>query len=200
MKFKHAVVALVGVVALALAGCGDDNNNDFNNNPATNNGVNQIVLQNGSTFNLALNTNGSNAKNQAFTTTSDTSVTGALTLDGLNRTDYQGFISIPGQAGGTTRSVNIEISDNTGIVATDNYTAVANIVNNSVSITYNELDLGGGASRTFVSTGGTVTVLSISGSQIRLQFNNVTFSPSAVGGNSATGNPFFNGEATLSVN
>ncbi len=183
MMSALAVLTLVG--GAMLAGC--DGGGSTTGTPGAGAGAGKGVVN--ATFS---NASGTNANTTAF----QSNIAQGLTSSGAG-----GFtllnITGPSISGATSRTFAISLAENGAIQTGKTYTFSATGVNSVSTLTYTQAGLSGAP--TWIASGGSAIVDSITGKNYKLHFTNVTFTTGADNNSGATGSFTVNGTADVTL-
>lgn len=197
-NLKLIIVAGLAVAGLSACGGGSSSNNNFNSGTTgtftntTTNTTNPPANQ--GSFNFTFTTNG-NANATAFT--SGGALTGSTFSTGTPANRLQSTF-VQNQINGQTilvRTLTSTISKGAALTQGDVFTYANPLTTPGAFSDYTEQ--GQPTLRRWVSTGGTLTINSISTSAANVTVNNLQLTPSNEGANTATGTITVNGTATL---
>lgn len=192
-------LAILGLAMFGLSACGGSNSNNFSSgggNFATNNTPtnNTNPPANQGSFNFTFTSNG-NANVSAFT--SGGALTGSTFATGTPANRLQTTF-IQNQLNGQTiliRTLTSTIAKGATLAQGDVFTYANPLATPGAFSDY--VEQGQPALKRWVSTAGTLTINSISGTTADVTVNNLQLTPAADGGNTATGTITVNGTATL---
>ena len=193
------------ILGLALCGCGGGSGSSssfssgggagttFTNTTTTR--TNTTGNQSQSTFSLSLTSNG-NANvtpiaSGALLTRAETFASGSP----INRVQTTLYSTVVSNQQNNQRALALIISKNSGLAVGDTFTFSTPATLPGALGLYNENDPNG--NRGWTSTGGTITVTSISTASVSVTVTNLQLTPLTSGGGTANGTITVNGSATL---